>query len=32
MRADRRHYLVLDELGTKPNVGYLMKITNRSEA
>jgi len=32
MRAGQRHYLVLDEIGTKPNVGYLMKIKNRSEA
>ena len=32
MRGDQRHYHVLAELGTKPNVGYLKKIRNRSEA
>jgi Fe-S-cluster-containing dehydrogenase component len=29
MRRSGRYYRVLDELGTKPNVGYLMKVRNR---
>ena len=32
LRNDARHYHVLDELGTRPNVGYLTKIRNREEA
>ncbi|HEV8456765.1 MAG TPA: 4Fe-4S dicluster domain-containing protein, partial [Methylomirabilota bacterium] len=32
LRTDARHYHVLDELGTRPNVGYLTKIRNREEA
>jgi Fe-S-cluster-containing dehydrogenase component/anaerobic selenocysteine-containing dehydrogenase len=27
-----RHYHVLEELGTRPNVGYLTKVKNRPEA
>jgi Fe-S-cluster-containing dehydrogenase component len=30
MRRSGRYYRVLDELGTKPNVGYLMKVRNRT--
>jgi len=29
LRTDARHYHVLAELGTRPNVGYLSKIRNR---
>jgi molybdopterin-containing oxidoreductase family iron-sulfur binding subunit len=29
LRQDARHYHVLAELGTRPNVGYLTKIRNR---
>src|SRR6185503_18297370 len=32
LRKDARHYHVLDELGTRPNVGYLTRIRNRTEA
>jgi Fe-S-cluster-containing dehydrogenase component len=32
MRGGQRHFHVLEELGTKPNVGYLMKIRNRPES
>ncbi|PYR10020.1 MAG: hypothetical protein DMF99_13330 [Acidobacteria bacterium] len=28
LRRSRRHYHVLDELGTRPNVGYLMRVKN----
>jgi molybdopterin-containing oxidoreductase family iron-sulfur binding subunit len=28
LRRSRRHYQVLEELGTRPNVGYLMKVRN----
>jgi Fe-S-cluster-containing dehydrogenase component len=28
LRRGRRHYTVLEELGTRPNVGYLMRVTN----
>jgi molybdopterin-containing oxidoreductase family iron-sulfur binding subunit len=28
LRRDRRHYQVLEELGTRPNVGYLKKVRN----
>ncbi len=31
LRRDHRYYNVLDELGTRPNVGYLKKIRNRIE-
>jgi molybdopterin-containing oxidoreductase family iron-sulfur binding subunit len=27
-QRDRRHYKVLEELGTRPNVGYLKKVRN----
>jgi molybdopterin-containing oxidoreductase family iron-sulfur binding subunit len=30
--AGRRAYRVLDELGTRPNVGYLKKITRKEDA
>ena len=30
MRRSGRYYRVLDELGTKPNVGYLTKVRNRT--
>jgi molybdopterin-containing oxidoreductase family iron-sulfur binding subunit len=30
MRRSGRYYHVLDELGTKPNVGYLTKVRNRT--
>jgi Fe-S-cluster-containing dehydrogenase component/anaerobic selenocysteine-containing dehydrogenase len=39
LRRSRRHYTVLEELGTRPNVGYLMRVvddgredTTRTEA
>jgi molybdopterin-containing oxidoreductase family iron-sulfur binding subunit len=32
LARDARHYHVLDELGTRPHVGYLTKIRNRPEA
>jgi len=39
VRASQRHYTVLEELGTRPNVGYLMRVvadqrdeTTRQEA
>ena len=32
LRASRRHYRVLDELGTRPGVGYLRKVRNLREA
>jgi molybdopterin-containing oxidoreductase family iron-sulfur binding subunit len=28
LRASRRHYEVLEELGVRPNVGYLKKISS----
>jgi Fe-S-cluster-containing dehydrogenase component len=28
LRASRRHYTVLEELGTRPNVGYLMRVVD----
>jgi molybdopterin-containing oxidoreductase family iron-sulfur binding subunit len=28
LRAGRRHYEVLEELGVRPNVGYLKKVRN----
>jgi Fe-S-cluster-containing dehydrogenase component/anaerobic selenocysteine-containing dehydrogenase len=28
LRRSRRHYTVLEELGTRPNVGYLMRIAD----
>jgi molybdopterin-containing oxidoreductase family iron-sulfur binding subunit len=28
LQRDRRHYHVLEELGTRPNVGYLKKVRN----
>ena len=28
LRRSRRHFTVLEELGTRPNVGYLMRVTN----
>jgi molybdopterin-containing oxidoreductase family iron-sulfur binding subunit len=28
LQRDRRHYQVLEELGTRPNVGYLKKVRN----
>jgi Fe-S-cluster-containing dehydrogenase component/anaerobic selenocysteine-containing dehydrogenase len=28
LRRSRRHYQVLDELGTRPSVGYLMRVKN----
>ena len=28
LRRSRRHYHVLDEIGTRPNVGYLMRVKN----
>jgi molybdopterin-containing oxidoreductase family iron-sulfur binding subunit len=31
LHADPRYYHVLEELGTRPNVGYLKKIRNRIE-
>ena len=30
-KNDSRHYLVLDELGIKPVVGYLDVVRNRDE-
>jgi molybdopterin-containing oxidoreductase family iron-sulfur binding subunit len=32
LRKGPRHYQVLGELGTRPNVGYLTKVRNREEA
>ena len=32
LRGDRRYYRVLDELGTRPNVGYLKKIDTKEKA
>jgi MoCo/4Fe-4S cofactor protein with predicted Tat translocation signal len=32
LRREPRHYQVLGELGTRPNVGYLAKVRNREEA
>jgi molybdopterin-containing oxidoreductase family iron-sulfur binding subunit len=32
LRKEPRHYQVLGELGTRPNVGYLTKVRNREEA
>jgi Fe-S-cluster-containing dehydrogenase component len=32
LRAGRRYYRVLDELGTRPGVGYLRKVRNPPEA
>jgi Fe-S-cluster-containing dehydrogenase component/anaerobic selenocysteine-containing dehydrogenase len=31
LRRSRRHYTVLEELGTRPNVGYLMKVRNQAK-
>ena len=31
MQRSRRHYQVLDDLGTRPNVGYLKKVRNPLE-
>ena len=31
IREDQRHYLVLEELGVKPVVGYLARVRNRTE-
>jgi molybdopterin-containing oxidoreductase family iron-sulfur binding subunit len=28
LQQNRRHYLVLEELGVRPNVGYLKKVRN----
>jgi Fe-S-cluster-containing dehydrogenase component len=28
LRASRRHYTVLEQLGTRPNVGYLMRVVD----
>jgi molybdopterin-containing oxidoreductase family iron-sulfur binding subunit len=28
LRASQRHYTVLEELGTRPNVGYLMRVVD----
>ena len=28
LRASQRHYEVLEELGVRPNVGYLKKVRN----
>jgi molybdopterin-containing oxidoreductase family iron-sulfur binding subunit len=30
LKADPRHYTVLEELGVKPVVGYLSKVRNRT--
>jgi MoCo/4Fe-4S cofactor protein with predicted Tat translocation signal len=32
LRRDQRHYQVLEELGVRPNVGYLKKVRNLIEA
>src|SRR5579859_3224553 len=32
LRRTQRHYQVLEDLGTRPNVGYLKKIRNTKEA
>ena len=32
LRRSQRHYNVLEELGTRPNVGYLMKVRNPVKA
>jgi MoCo/4Fe-4S cofactor protein with predicted Tat translocation signal len=32
MRRGQRHYQVLEDLGTRPNVGYLKKVRNTKEA
>ena len=32
LRRSQRHYNVLDELGTRPNVGYLKKVRNSMES
>ncbi|MDP2385053.1 MAG: TAT-variant-translocated molybdopterin oxidoreductase [Bacteroidota bacterium] len=31
LRADERNYYLLDELGVKPNVSYLVKVRNQEE-
>jgi molybdopterin-containing oxidoreductase family iron-sulfur binding subunit len=31
LQRSRRHYQVLDDLGTRPNVGYLKKVRNPLE-
>jgi molybdopterin-containing oxidoreductase family iron-sulfur binding subunit len=32
LRASGRHYTVLEELGTRPNVGYLMRVVDDAPA
>jgi molybdopterin-containing oxidoreductase family iron-sulfur binding subunit len=32
LRRAQRHYQVLEDLGTRPNVGYLKKVRNTKEA
>jgi Fe-S-cluster-containing dehydrogenase component len=31
LRASRRHFTVLEHLGTRPNVGYLMRVTDTGD-
>jgi molybdopterin-containing oxidoreductase family iron-sulfur binding subunit len=31
LRADERSYFLLDELGVKPNINYLVKVRNQEE-
>jgi len=31
LRRQQRHYQVLEELGTRPNVGYLKRVRNQIE-